>query len=90
MYFFFEGWENARFYLGMILDLPGLPHTRRNLRHGEALWTFTKTTRQNARFTVKVKRKLKNLRQQRFMWDQKAASLAVNDWKQMRRLAAEM
>ena len=63
--------------------ISSLPHTWRNLPHGEALWTFTKTTHQNGRFTVKVKQKLKNLKQQRFMWDQKVASIAVNDWKTM-------
>ena len=37
--------------------ISSLPHTWRNLPHGEALWTFTKTTYQNGRFTVKVKEK---------------------------------
>ena len=66
----------------MRAKISSLPHTWRNLPHGEALWTFTKTTHQNVRFSVKVKQKLKNLKQQRFMWDQKVASTAVNDWKQ--------
>ena len=66
----------------ILTKISSLPHTWRNLPHGEALWTFTKTTHQNGRFLVKVKQKLKNLKQQRFMWDQKVASTAVNDWKQ--------
>ena len=66
----------------MRAKISSLPHTWRNLPHGEALWTFTKTTHQNGRFSVKVKQKLKNLKQQRFMWDQKVASTAVNDGKQ--------